>query len=156
MSDRKDDEDRVNRNPLVHKAGTIRWDGVRRGPELPSEFEWCDSTRRWWDTWRDSAQAMLMSDTDWEEMLITARLHNLLWGKHIAVDKTGAFAEIECDPKDARSLAGEIRIRLEKMGATIKDRGSLGMKLGTTGADVVSEAVGLTKSVVDYRKNLQS
>ncbi|OKI54518.1 hypothetical protein A6A27_31835 [Micromonospora sp. CB01531] len=98
---------------------------------------------------------MLMTDTDWEFMLETAFLHNLLWGWHMIVDKeSGGFIDVPCDPKDAKSLAGEIRIRLEKMGATIKDRGSLGMRIQTSGADVVKEAEKATRSGVDYRKRL--
>lgn len=159
MSERKDDEARVNRNPITHNIGALQWDGNRRGPELEDEapdIKWCDRTKKWWNSWRDSAQAMLMTDTDWEEMLITAFLHNQLWGKHFIVDKeSGGFMEVGCDPKDAKALAGEIRIRSEKMGATIKDRGSLGMRIGTSGADVVRQAEQAVRSGVDYRSRLR-
>lgn len=157
MSERKD-TDRVNRNPVVHSIGNLQWDGERRGPSLEEEepdIKWCNRTKKWWKTWQESPQAMLMTDTDWEFMLETAFLHNLLWGWHMIVDKeNGGFIDVPCDPKDAKSLAGEIRIRLEKMGATIKDRGSLGMRIQTSGADVVREAERATRSGVDYRKKL--
>lgn len=161
MSERKEDEARVNRNPIIHNIGALQWDGNRRGPELTDEepnIKWCPRTLKWWNTWRDSAQGMLMTDTDWEFMLDTAFLHNQLWGWHMIVDKeSGGFIDVPCDPKDAKGIAGEIRIRLEKMGATIKDRGSLGMRIGTSGADVVKQAeqAARTASGVDYRGRLQ-
>ncbi|WP_143194184.1 phage terminase small subunit [Micromonospora sp. CB01531] len=158
MTEKKTDDARVNRNPVVHNIGALQWDGERRGPELEDEepdIKWCNRTKKWWKTWQESPQAMLMTDTDWEFMLETAFLHNLLWGWHMIVDKeSGGFIDVPCDPKDAKSLAGEIRIRLEKMGATIKDRGSLGMRIQTSGADVVKEAEKATRSGVDYRKRL--
>ena len=155
MSERKGDN-RVNRNPTVHNAGRLVWDGVRRGPELPEGYEWCEMTQGWWETWRTSPQAMLMVETDWHEMLLAARLHNFIWGMHMVVDKTsGGFIMTDCDPKDAKACASELRIRLEKMGATIKDRGSLGMTIGAGPADVTAEAERVTKqAAVDYRKNL--
>ncbi len=158
MSERKEDGTQVNRNPVVHNIGNLQWDGEARGPKLEDEapeIKWTGRTLKWWQTWRESPQAMLMTDTDWEEMLITAFLHNRIWGTHMLVDKTnGGFIDVDCDPKDAKALAGEIRIRLEKMGATIKDRGSLGMRIQTSGADVVKEAEKATRSGTDYRKQL--
>ena len=158
MSDKKTDDARVNRNPIVHNHGSLQWDGVRRGPELADEepdIKWCNRTLKWWNAWRDSPQAMLMTDTDWEEMLNTAFLHQQLWGWHIIVDKeNGGFVDVPCDPKDAKSLAGEIRIRLEKMGATIKDRGSLGMRIQSSGADVVKQAEAVVRSGTNYRERL--
>lgn len=159
MSEKKTEEGRVNRNPIVHNLGALQWDGERRGPELADEepgIEWCNRTLKWWNAWRDSPQAMLMADTDWEEMLNTAFLHQQLWGWHMIVDKeNGGFVDVPCDPKDAKSLAGEIRIRLEKMGATIKDRGTLGMRIQTSGADIVKEAEKATQSGVNYRDRLR-
>lgn len=160
MSERKPDGTQVNRNTVNHYAGALQWDGERRGPELADEepdIKWCGRTLKWWRTWQESAQAMLMTPTDWEFMLETAFLHNLLWGTHMIVDTKGkgGFIDAPCDPKDAKALAGEIRIRLEKMGATIKDRGSLGMRIQTSGADVVKEAERATRSGVDYRKRLE-
>lgn len=164
MSEKKAEEARVNRNPIVHNIGALQWDGIRRGPELADEepdIKWCNRTLKWWNTWRDSAQAMLMTDTDWEFMLDTAFLHNQLWGWHMIVDKerSGGFIDVPCDPKDAKSIAGEIRIRLEKMGATIKDRGSLGMRVGAGGADVVKAAEEATRSSApagpNYRDRLR-
>lgn len=159
MSDKKTEDQRVNRNPIVHNTGALQWDGVRRGPDLHDEepdIKWCNRTLKWWDAWRDSPQAMLMTDTDWEQMLNVAFLHQQLWGWHIIVDKeNGGFVDVPCDPKDAKSLSGEIRIHLEKMGATIKDRGSLGMRIQTSGADVVKQAEQELKAGTDYRQRLQ-
>jgi hypothetical protein len=150
----KPEGEAVTRHPRKHNHGTLMWDGVRRGPELPSGVTWCDFTREWWDTWRDSPQAMLFSPTDWQEMLITARLHNQLWGTQMRVDKDGRFAEVGCTPAEAKALAGEIRIRLEKLGGTVKDRTTMGITIADP-AEVVRQAEAITNSSgPDYRKRL--
>jgi hypothetical protein len=151
----KPDGEAVTRHERIHNLGTLRWDGVRRGPELPSGYTWCDMTYEWWDQWRDSPQAMLMTPTDWQEMMITARLHNSLWSESMRVDKDGRFAEVGCTPAEAKGLAGEIRIRLEKLGATVKDRSTMGMRIGTGEADVVKQAEEATKKAIDYKKMLE-
>ena len=73
-----------------------------RGPELP-EGDWSERTLRWWDTWRRSAQAQTFTDTDWDFLIDTAYLHNLM-----TQGDTG--------------LAAELRIRVAKFGATPEDR----------------------------------
>ena len=151
----KPEGEAITRHPRIHDLGTLQWDGVTRGPELPSEYTWCLRTQEWWQTWRDSPQAMLMTPTDWEFMLETALLHNEMWGTRMRVNqRTGAFLEMGAEPNERKSLAGEIRIRLEKLGATVKDRSTMGMKIRTGEADVVREAENVVKSGVDYKKML--
>lgn len=145
----------VTRHPRIHDLGTLRWDGVRRGPALPEGYKWSDMTLRWWDTWRDSPQAMLMTPTDWQYHMETAFLHNQLWSTTMRVDKSGEFADLGPTPAEAKGLAGEIRIRLEKLGGTVKDRSSMGMRIGTGEADVVAQAEEALKSGVDYRRMLE-
>lgn len=87
-------------------------DEVLRGPELPSGFMWCERTRTWWDTWRASAQAQVMTATDWESMLETAALHHTFW-------------------EGDTSVASELRLRVAKFGATIEDRMRLKLQIET-------------------------
>tara|TARA_R110002051_G_scaffold1853_1_gene10155 strand:- start:19890 stop:20369 length:480 start_codon:yes stop_codon:yes gene_type:complete len=64
---------------------------------------WPVATRRWWDMWGNSPLANDFTETDWAELLIAAFLH----------------AEfMEGDYK----LAGELRLRTAKFGATPEDR----------------------------------
>jgi len=81
---------------------TIAADGKARGPELP-EGTWHERTVAWWATWRNSAQAQTFTDTDWSFLLDTALLHNELWSGNPGV-------------------AGELRLRVAKFGASPEDR----------------------------------
>jgi len=75
-------------------------------PRMGPKFRWPATTRRWWEMWGGSAQAQLMTATDWSFLLDTALLHARFW----------------CgDP----SVAGELRLRVAKFGATIEDRARL-------------------------------
>lgn len=86
-------------------------DGVKRGPELPDGSDWPDQTRDWWDTWRSCAQASTFTATDWSFLLDTAVLHMAFWdGDH--------------------SVAGELRLRAAKFGATPEDRLRLKIAVG--------------------------
>lgn len=90
-------------------------DGVRRGPELPvlpGDDEWPDQTVAWWDTWRTSPQAATFTATDWSFLLDTAVLHMRFWD--------GDY-----------SVAGELRLRAAKFGATPEDRARLKIEVGT-------------------------
>ena len=84
---------------------TLEADGIPRGPELP-DMDWPEQTRRWWHAWRTSAQAQAFTATDWDFLLDTALLHRALW------------------LGDTR-VAGELRLRLARMGATETDRDRL-------------------------------
>jgi len=96
----------------------VQADGRMRGPALPSAAEmlrpgevWHPMTQRWWTAWRRSAQARVMSPTAWESLLSTALLHHQLW----------AHGRTE--------LAGEIRLREAKHGATLEDQQRLRMQV---------------------------
>lgn len=80
----------------------ITADGVARGPELP-EGTWHERTVAWWHTWRTCAQAQTFTDTDWSFLLDTALLHSELWSGNPGV-------------------AGELRLRVAKFGASPEDR----------------------------------
>lgn len=84
---------------------------VMQGPELPDDFEWPAATRTWWDTWRRSAQAQTFVETDWSFLLDTAVMHAEYWLGN-------------------RALAGELRLRVAKFGATPEDRARLRLSVG--------------------------
>jgi hypothetical protein len=88
----------------------VEADGKVRGPDLPESYDWPAQTRAWWDNWRRSAQAVRMTDTDWDFMLDTAMLHGELWSGNGAV-------------------APELRLRVAKFGATLEDRARLKMAI---------------------------
>lgn len=69
-------------------------------------FAWPGHTRTWWRMWRDSPLASEFTDTDWSELLDTALLHARFWGGDL-------------------KLAGELRLRVAKFGATPEDRARL-------------------------------
>lgn len=78
-------------------------------PELPDDREWHPRTREWWEVWKRSPQAEVMSETDWSFLLDTALMHDAMWSK-------GQW-----------TLAAEVRLRVAKMGATPEDRARLRM-----------------------------
>ena len=84
---------------FTHVAKT----GKVSGPVLPAGIPWSDRTVAWWQTWRESAQAVLFTDTDWDFLLDTAVLHNELWS-------------------GTTSVAAELRLRVAKFGASPEDR----------------------------------
>lgn len=85
----------------------------RRGvpPELPETVDWHPQTLRWWEVWTNSAQTTIMTDVDWQYMLITAMLVNQFWNRA------------------HWTLAAEIRLREAKMAATPEDRARLRIQL---------------------------
>jgi len=153
--DEEGNSTRTNRKPLVHQVGILRWDGVRRGPELKGNY--CDETIEWWETWRTSPQAMVFEATDWEELKIAAKIHNRIFGKYMKVDDAGFFNELEATTSEIKALAGELRQRVEKWGATVKDRDSLRMKIQPSEKDISNAAEEIAKSAasIDYRSILQ-
>jgi hypothetical protein len=86
-------------------------DGKLYGPTLPESIEWPDVTLAWWETWRTCAQAKTFTDTDWSFLLDTAVLHMEFWDGD-------------------RGLAGELRLRAAKFGATPEDRARLKIAIG--------------------------
>lgn len=85
-------------------------------PELPDveievdgklvEFVWPARTREWWRMWGESPLSAEFTSTDWSELLDTAVLHARFWRGDV-------------------KLAGELRLRVAKFGATPEDRARL-------------------------------
>jgi hypothetical protein len=70
------------------------------------EFAWPARTLEWWTMWRDSPLSATFTSTDWSELLDTALLHARFWRGEV-------------------KLAGELRLRVAKFGATPEDRARL-------------------------------
>lgn len=68
-------------------------------------------TLAWWETWRSSPQAQAFTETDWDFLVDTALLHARFW-------------------KGDEKVAGELRLRVAKFGATPEDRARLRMQIG--------------------------
>lgn len=95
-------------------------DGKKRGPALPilmikgRRTAWHPQTRRWWENWRKSPQALrMMTAPDWDFLLDTALMHHHMW-------TSGSFEQ-----------AAEVRLRVQKFGATPEDRSRLRVEIGT-------------------------
>lgn len=106
----KPDSERRRRNS-PEALTVITADGKTYGPELPDTHEWPDATKAWWETWRTCALAQKFTRTDWAFLLDTAVLHAEFW-------------------MGDRSLAGELRLRAAKFGATPEDRARLKIEIG--------------------------
>src|SRR5262247_1676695 len=107
----KDPEQRRRRNVDPIPTTVVSADGHLHGPDLPPpSSDWPDATKRWWWTWRRSAQAAVFTPTDWEFLLDTALLHARLWS-----GETG--------------VAAEVRLRVAKFGATPEDRARLRLQI---------------------------
>lgn len=111
----KDPTKRRRRNADPVPTTAVAADGQIRGPELPEGMDWPPSTCRWWATWRSSPQAQTLTATDWDFLLDTALLHARFWNGDLQV-------------------AGELRLRVAKFGATPEDRARLRMQIDAPGA----------------------
>lgn len=105
------DERRRRNQPAAEQFEVITPDGQLHGPGLPDTHDWPDPTVAWWETWRKSAMAPKFTDTDWAFLLDTAVLHADFWLGN-------------------RALAGELRLRVAKFGATVEDRARLKVEIG--------------------------
>ncbi|MBK9156654.1 MAG: hypothetical protein IPM11_00720 [Micropruina sp.] len=113
-------------------------DDLLRGPELPASVDgWPTRTRQWWDTWRRSAQASTFTATDWDFLLDTAMIH-------------AAFSE------GAVALAGELRLRVAKFGATPEDRARLRMAIVPPKPPAEPPAPGVEDEVGARRERLKA
>lgn len=98
---------RTNSDPIPQTILTFKKAEQPNLPALqPNGDPWPDATVVWWRMWVDSAQADLMTATDWSFLLDTAVLHARLWSGEV-------------------SQAAELRLRVAKFGATPEDRARL-------------------------------
>lgn len=125
------------------------WDGVVRGPGLPSG-DWSVATKEWWMTWRCSPQAMLCSPTDWEAMLVAAQIHNRMHSR----DQTGKYPS----HTSFVNMSSELRRITGSIGGSYEDRQALGFTVRSDKdahdevTPQIEEAVG---EVVDYFERMR-
>lgn len=97
--------DSTSRRPTFSMT-TLTPDGIVRGPDLAdvTDRTWDADVLRWYQTWRESAQAQIFTATDWQRLALLAPLVE----KHFSAP-TGA-------------TMSEIRLNEERLGATVVDR----------------------------------
>ena len=112
----KDPNKRARRNADPAALRVITAEPTKQ-PELPTfyvtddqgeshEFEWPAITLDWWGMWAESPLSAEFTSTDWSELRDTARLHAQFW-------------------MGDTKVAGELRLRVAKFGATPEDRARL-------------------------------
>ena len=94
---------RRNRDPFAAQVIEIE---PSSQPELPATIKWPQRTREWWAMWGRSPLTKEFTENDWNELLDTAVLHAAYWSGKLGV-------------------AGELRLRVAKFGATPEDRARL-------------------------------
>jgi hypothetical protein len=102
---------RARRNKDLIPSQVIRFVAAGR-QELPDDLlgdgeAWHPATVRWWKRWSDSPLVETWTELDWSELEACAVLHH------------------EFMKKRTFSLGSEIRLRMEKFGATPADRARL-------------------------------
>ena len=102
-------DQRVRRNADPSALRVIESDPVGQ-PELPELMPggepWPAQTVEWWRMWGEDPLSSEFRSTDWSELLDTAVIHGRYWSGEI-------------------KLAGELRLRTGKFGATAEDRARL-------------------------------
>lgn len=103
-----DQRARTNSDPLGVTKLALKSAPQPKLPPCPKWLggRWPVATQRWWETWGEAAQAELFTATDWDYLLDTALIHAQVW-------------------KGDGKLAGELRLRVAKFGATAEDRARL-------------------------------
>ena len=102
---------RARRNKDAIPSTVVSFVGAER-QALPDDLlrdgeEWHPATVRWWRRWSESSLVEKWTELDWSELEACAVLHN------------------EFMIKRTFSLGSEIRMRMEKFGATPADRARL-------------------------------
>lgn len=102
---------RARRNKDSIPSTVVQFVGASR-QELPDDLlrdgeQWHPATVRWWNRWANSPLIEKWTELDWSELEACAVLHN------------------EFMRKRTFSLGSEIRMRMEKFGATPADRARL-------------------------------
>ena len=87
-------------------AFSVEYFDEQTGRYRSVKFVWPPITRAWWKMWANSPLSDDFTATDWSELLDTARLHAGYWSGDL-------------------KLAGELRLRVAKFGATPEDRARL-------------------------------
>lgn len=132
-------ENAVRRNKGPEKT-LLKADGAVRGMDLPplaGDEDWHPMTKAWWESWRRSPQATrMLSDPDWYFLLDTALMHHVMWSK-------GRW-----------EFAGEVRLRVQKFGATPEDRLRLRQEIDVPDTSIGSGPGATVTSIASRRQRL--
>lgn len=146
---RTPEEGSINRNKKAFDTTYLDWDGKVRGPDLPSEMSWHTRTLAWWQHWRESPQATVMTDVDWDELFMAAVLYDgVMRNEYRRADGTRGPMSMQAKVQ----ALSQIRRVTAEFGATFGDRMRLRMKIRTDFSDkeyedsVNADAV----EIVDY------
>ena len=134
---------RVNKDTFS-PLKAITSDGKKRGPNLPRDMDFCKRTKIWWDVWRCSPQAQLMTSTDWEAMLDAAMIHNEIYSPNPATNTP------------ITSLTKELHRITANYGLTYVDRLKMRIRLdgeGDDGPREKGEPLEVPENVVSIYKN---
>ena len=122
---------RANKDPVGMRV--VQSEPVKQ-PQLPKRMPngdaWPPRTRAWWRMWGRDPLAADFRSTDWSELMDTAVIHGLYWSGEV-------------------KLAGELRLRTAKFGATQEDRARL--RIQYAAADEADEKRRTSKSGADVR-----
>ena len=105
---------RTNSDPLGVRVVTSEPTPAPELPELMPGVEpmpWPRQTLTWWNNWVNDPLTAEFRTADWDELLISAVLHGAFWSGDTKV-------------------AGELRLRTSKFGATPEDRARLRITYG--------------------------
>lgn len=105
---------------------------------MPNGDEWPSETIDWWSMWGVDPLAAEFRATDWSELMDTAAIHGAYWSGDL-------------------KLAGELRLRTARHGATAADRARL--RITYAAADEADEKRRSSKVGADVRgryKGLQA
>ena len=97
---------RRNKGPEMHIIESAPVPQPKLPARMPNGEPWPQITRAWWRMWGKDPLAAEFRATDWAELRDTAVLHGLYWSGEV-------------------KLAGELRLRTAKFGATAEDRARL-------------------------------
>ena len=136
----KPDGERQRRNKRSDEMN-LEWDGVVRGPTLPTGYPWCKATKKWWNKFRRSPQAMICAPSDWQFMIDTALIYDRIWRDPENIPAT-----------QLATLMSELRRRTAVYGFTSDDRMHRRMNLKTDQSEQAKEATvkADAEEVVDY------
>lgn len=97
---------------------------------MPGGEPWPAETLRWWDMWGSDPISDEFRATDWSELMDTALIHGKFWSGETR-------------------LAGELRLRAQRFGATAEDRARL--RIQYAAADVADEKRRTSRPGADAR-----
>lgn len=97
---------RRNKGPEMHIIESAPVPQPKLPARMPNGEPWPQITRAWWRMWGKDPLAAEFRATDWSELMDCAVIHGAYWSGDV-------------------KLAGELRLRTAKFGATAEDRARL-------------------------------